>query len=144
MLQKRSLSNRQTLYSNSATRRFTRDAWQSRRNPSVLHEDGISEHPAYDMQLDTISVIEGNISKHPCSHGSIIRSYVSSHIIPSLMTGKEHRLAASCGRVGMQNTNASLFPIYHHPHHPQKRNKRPRVSQSHSRRPDQPGCHLPD
>jgi hypothetical protein len=92
-LTKRSLSNQQTLHSNSA---FTRGAWQGCRNPSVLHEDGISEHTAYDMQLDTITLIEVNISKHPCSHGSMIRSYASSHIIPNLMTGKEHRLAASC------------------------------------------------
>lgn len=87
------------------------DAWQSRRNPSVLHEDGISEHTAYDMQLDTISVIEANISKHPYSHGSTIRSYVSSHIIPSLMTRKEHRSAASCGRVRIQTPAYSLYII---------------------------------
>ena len=102
--------------------------------PSVLQEDGVSEHTAYGMRLDTISVIEVNISKHPCSHGSMIRSCVSSHIIPWLMTGKEYRSAA-------------YSPMYHHPHHPhypRKRNKRPRVSQSHSLRLDQHGHHSPD
>jgi hypothetical protein len=113
---------------------------------SVLHESGISEHIAYDMQLDTISVIEANISKHPCSHGSMIRSYVSSHIIPSLMTGKEHRSVAAA-ELGCRLQRLAYSPMYHHPHHPhypQKRNKRSRVSQSHSRRLNEPGHHSPD
>ena len=62
-LTKKSLSNQQILHSNSA---FTLGKVAE---PSVLHEDVIS----YDVQLDTISVIEVNISKHPCSHGSMIR-----------------------------------------------------------------------
>lgn len=59
---KRSLSNRQaciviqlrTLGKVAGTR-------------SVPYEDGITEHTAYDVRLDTVSVIEANISKYPCS-----------------------------------------------------------------------------
>src|SRR5271154_5471545 len=53
------------LHCNSATCRSAHDAWQSCQN--TLHEDGITEHTAHDVRLDTIIAIEANISKYPCS-----------------------------------------------------------------------------
>jgi hypothetical protein len=51
--------------------------------PSVLDEDGITVHTAYNVRLDTISVIEAISSGILIrSHGFMIRSYVSSHISP--------------------------------------------------------------